>query len=248
MRLVIVLIFTFVFSVFLKGQNDPYLEAEQAFENKDYSSSIKIYEGLIQEHKSDASLLFNLANSYQAKGDIAKAIYYYESALIYKPGAHDILYNLSIANDNVDNPITEINNFFLSQWYWNVVHQFKSTTIFIWTLVFIIWFLLFLYFLLFKEISFLQKYKWFIGTILLVIIFIHYSFFSSRVHIESGSHAIIMKQTEMRSGADERSQHLHDVDPGVKAAVMDSIQTWYKISLPDKEQGWIKKEQVRVIK
>ena len=83
---------------------------------------------------------------------------------------------------------------------------------------------------------------------LLLVIGTNYTMLRQRDFVEQGSHGIIMEKSSLFSGVDTRSQILQEVDPGIKAEVLDSLDSWYKISLPDREQGWMKKDKIGIIK
>ena len=244
------LIFFFLIIINFSGYcQDPTLtQAAEAFGKKDYQKSIQLYETILKDHPSSAEVRYNLGNAYLATNQIAKAIVNYEKALLYKPGNKDILHNLAIANDKIENPITNINNFFLSTGYWHIVHQFRSISFMVSCILMTILLLLAIAFLLFKETRLLKKYQWIWSTLLLLIIGVLFKLYTDRNHLENGSQAIIMQESQLKSGADQSSQTLQEIDPGIKAVVLDSIGTWYKLNLPDKEQGWLEKSKVEVVR
>ncbi len=248
MRLLISLVLL-VFSISVSLAQSEQLEiAEKAYNKKDYQTAIKIYESLIKSNNKSAGLLYNLANCYNATNQISKAILNYEKALILAPGNSDIKYNLSLANEKIESPITNINNFFLSKWYLGIIHSLSASTFSILLIVLIVALLSVVYLSLFRNIYFIDKYKWVIGGLLFLLIITNYSMLIKRTRINNGSHGIVMQSSTLRSGADSRSQSLQDVDAGIKAILLDSIDNWYKLSLPDREQGWMKKEEIEIIK
>ena len=46
---------------------------------------------------------------------------------------------------------------------------------------------------------------------------------------------------------DNRSDEIENLSAGVKVKILDTIDDWYKVSLVNKEQGWIKVEAVELI-
>ena len=246
----------FLFIIFLiqsfcsvvSAQSDLLNNAADAMEQKQYQKTIDNYIQIIQNNGTSDGVLYNLANAYYAKGDISNAILNYEKALLISPSNSDIKHNLSMAYELIENPIHDVNNFFISTGYWGFVKSFNSNQFSIFLIILILILLSTLYFVLFKNKEKLIKWQWKICLPLIGLIALNFLMLSQRNHIEQGAHAIIMESSKMYSGADERSQVLQNLDFGIKAEVLDSIDTWYKLNLPDMEQGWIQKSNIAIIK
>lgn len=230
------------------AQTDLLNNAVSAMEQKQYQKAIDNYTQIIQTNGATDGVLYNLANAYQAKGDFANAILHYEKALLISPSNSDINHNLTIAQELIENPIHDVNNFFISTGYWGFIKSFNSNQFSIMLVILILALLSILYLILFKQKEQLIKWQWKICLPLIALIALNFLMLSQRYHIESGAHAIIMNTSKMYSGADERSQELQDLDFGIKAEVLDSIDNWYKLNLPDMEQGWIQKSNIAIIK
>ena len=60
--------------------------------------------------------------------------------------------------------------------------------------------------------------------------------------------AIVVEDTSLHEGSDERSDVVRGVSEGIKVRVVDQIEEWQKVELPDKEVGWIKSDDLGVLK
>jgi len=70
---------------------------------------------------------------------------------------------------------------------------------------------------------------------------------SAYTQLHSTDQGIAIAVTTLRSGADERAESIEDISEGVKVNILDTIGDWYKVSLMNKEQGWIHAAQVEII-
>ncbi len=69
-------------------------QANQAYSRGEYRQAINLYQETAAEQGVSGSLLYNLANSYAAAGQVGRAVLNYERALRLAPGNSDIQANL----------------------------------------------------------------------------------------------------------------------------------------------------------
>jgi tetratricopeptide (TPR) repeat protein len=70
-------------------------QANISFTQGEFEQAIEQYSKIVNEHGVSASLLYNLANSYAAAGEVGWAVLNYERALHLSPGDADIRGNLA---------------------------------------------------------------------------------------------------------------------------------------------------------
>jgi len=75
--------------------------AGSAFENGDFQEAAELFQQEIEASGPNASLLYNLGNSYYRLGKFGRAIHAYEQALVIDPNAADIRTNLKLARDEL---------------------------------------------------------------------------------------------------------------------------------------------------
>ena len=80
------------------GRTDTELfeNSNRAYAEKKFDDAILGYEELIQKKTLSPSILLNLGNSYYSKGDVGRAVLYYERALLMNPSDPDVQANLEI--------------------------------------------------------------------------------------------------------------------------------------------------------
>lgn len=73
-----------------------FSEAGSAYSNGDYTRAGELYEKITEKYGFNASVLYNLANSYAASNRIGRAVLNYERAARLAPGNSDIINNLQV--------------------------------------------------------------------------------------------------------------------------------------------------------
>ena len=68
----------------------------------------------------------------------------------------------------------------------------------------------------------------------------------------AGSTATLLVSTEHVGSAggslpDEQGTDLMIIHEGIKVTIIDSLQNWYNITLPDGNEGWLKKDDIKKI-
>ena len=76
------------------ARDNLFEQANQAYSRGDYQQAINLYLEVAAEEGVSGSLLYNLANSYAAAGQVGRAVLNYERALRLAPGNSDIQANL----------------------------------------------------------------------------------------------------------------------------------------------------------
>jgi tetratricopeptide (TPR) repeat protein len=84
-----------------------YEEANQAYQQEDYTSAIKGYEALIAEGIEHGGVYYNLGNAYFKDGQLGRAILNYERAYRLLPRDEDVEANLLFARSVTEDQISE---------------------------------------------------------------------------------------------------------------------------------------------
>ena len=87
------------------------------------------------------------------------------------------------------------------------------------------------------------------GLIGLLLFFITLYFGVKKYNLETNnSNAIVFEPSlTVKSEPSENSTELFLLHEGTKISILDSTDSWHKISLPDGNIGWIKSETFRII-
>ena len=216
-------------------------KAEKAYKNKDYAAAAEIYESMQSESELSADVCYNLGNCYYRQNQIAKAILYYERALLIKPGMTDARENLIIANGKKQDKIDEVGEFFVTRWVNNMANMASSdawalTSIFcfVFALVFVLGYL-FLRNMIFRKIGFF-------GAILLAVVFVMSILFSNKQkqRLINREYAIVMSPSvTVKSTPDENGTSLFVVHEGTKVERQSGLGGGIEVRLSNGSVGWM---------
>lgn len=223
-------------------------EANLLAKQENYADAIKLYEQIVETEQSSEDLYYNLGTAYIHQSKVADAVLYLRKALKLNPQNKAVLQNLKIARSMVPTEVIAIPEFFLTRYWTTLSNQIGSTA----------WAWLGLLLLIAMVFGF---YNWLIGTdtdkrkkafyvaIFCLVLFL-FTFLAglTQYKYESNSEqAVIMKEIQLLSGADYRSEELYPLSPGVEVKLMDKIGDFYKVKLVDHETGWINQSKLRII-
>jgi len=223
--------------------------ANNAYIRKDYKKALSFYQDILKTGMESTGIYYNIGNSYFRLNQITNAIYYYEKALTLAPNDKDIKYNLNIAKQYTTDKIKKIPPFFLKRYYQILISLFSvnqwaniSLISFIAVLAFI------LLFLFIRNIPLKKLFFW-LGIILLIISISSLIFsFSQKKKLTAHRSAIVFSPTvNIKSSPNEQGTDLMIIHEGIKVTITDSLQDWYNVVLPDGNEGWLKKDDIKKI-
>jgi len=239
----------FLCSISLKGQQEQFSLANDAYNESDHKQSIKLYNEILSNGDESADLYLNLGNAYYMNGELGKAILNYERGLKIDDDHTSLIQNLKFANKQIKTTISEIPDFFLSRYWQTIVMSFGSTG---WAIVQILLFLLIALalgaWLLGKELR--TKKLAFYSLVLLVALMLLCVLIGKQRYTSelNASHAIIVaEESPLLSGASTQSELLLELSEGVKVKLLDRIDDYFKVQLLDKEIGWVSLNDVETI-
>lgn len=218
-----------------------FQKANKAYQDGEYSAAVVAYEQLLAKKWASADLYYNLGSSYLQIDRMGPAILYLERALIQAPGEEDISHNLELARSRLQDDISEIPLFFLTRWWQNMSLAASAT---VWAILGLL--------LLFLGAAGL--FRWMTGTTreqrkqgflfglpLLVLGFIPILLAFNRLQLEENSSFAILQAQEvaLQAAPDEGSTVVFNLHEGTKVKILDEIGEWYKVRLPNGDQGWL---------
>jgi len=215
--------------------------ANEAYRQRQYADAIEDYEALLREGYRSEALHYNLGNSYYRDGQRGKAILHYERARMLDPSDADIRHNLTVARVDLVDDLEPLPAFFLYRW-WDGLRQFLSPTG--WSIIGILFLWAGAAGLGFWRMAPQRRHrKWgFVaGLSLLLLSILPFALAASRQSqlLDSGLAVILSEKTTLRSAPDALSQEVLPLHEGLTVELLDRIGDWYKVRLPDGEQGWL---------
>ena len=213
----------------------------QYYMDREYEKAIDCYTRVVEMGYSASSLYFNLGNAWYKQGNFPKAILYYEKARLLDPVDEDIRQNLAIANSRIVDKIENIPEFFLKRWISGLAVLLSPDQ---WALISLLVFALslsafFLY--MFTNSYGLKKFGFTIGVILVALSLTGILFMNKRKQLIRHSHGaiIIAPVVNVKSSPDEQGTSVFVLHEGTRVVLMDSVQQWKEVKIPDGNKGWI---------
>lgn len=224
-------------------------EANTAYINAKYDEAIDLYEAILKYDAENKNIYFNLGNAYFKKGLNAKAILNYNRAQQLAPGDEDITYNLSIANQYIQDKIEVIPTPFVQRFVSQIRVSVSSNGWALLSLLFMACTLasLFIY-LIFKRISW-RKVGFYGAIVSLALTICTITFASvNRNKILNPSSAIIMNSAaSVKSSPDQNSKEIFVLHEGTKVVVKERLNDYSQIVLSDGNKGWVLSSAIELI-
>ena len=229
------------FSILLAAQDADkvFQEANEAYIQKSYDQAISLYQTIVQQDLKSPELFLNLGNAYFQKSEFAKAILSYERGLKLSPNDEDLLANLEITNNQLDSEVVEVPPFILVRWWQSFCNVFSTN---VWAILQVLLMAAMAFFVgryfLKQEVGVKRKSFY---TALMILPFFLLSFFAanSKAKFANSESAVVMTETAIKDGPDERSGDINKLYPGNTVLVLDKIDEWYKVQLANQSIGWI---------
>ncbi|MDF1698135.1 MAG: SH3 domain-containing protein [Saprospiraceae bacterium] len=202
------------------------------------------------EFQFSADSLFNLGNKAYASEEYDQAIYFYEKARLLEPNSKDIAINLQLASENLTTDIIRIEPFFLSSWWSTLSNMMLPGSWKMVSLVLMISLLTLVYFYSFKKMAISRNTFYGLVATLLVCVILSILAGNSRYNrIFNSPIAIVFgDEQSLYMGPDQVSEKIKVITGGDRLRILDEVDSWYKVSAMDSEQGWILKSNVKQIK
>lgn len=244
----LIILFT---AVLCAAQNNQLFEqATEAYNAGEYEKAISYYENILTNEKHSAAVYYNLGNSYYKLNNIAESIYYYEKALLLSPNDKEIKTNLSYAQNMTIDAIDTMPETGLSRLYKNITGKLTFDQ---WAYTAIGFMLLFvLFYILFYYSNFSTRKRFtFIGSIValfLCIISILFAYIQRNDFDQYQPAIIFAEESVIKSEPNDTSAQVFLIHAGTKVNVLDQLDSWKKIKLADGKTGWIKKDELKMLK
>ena len=250
--LVTIFIFAFISVPLLFSQNNPETlmkKGNECYQKKEFTKAVELYKKIIESGYKSSDVYFNLGNAYYRLRNTPEAIYWFESAKKLNPDDEDIDYNLRIANMRVVDKFEAIPQFFLSQWYNNLLNYYSSnqwatySVISSWLTFIALGLFIFIWHIRTKKILFMFAAIFFVVTIFSCI-FANQKYWQEQ---SNNSAIIFTSSVYVKSSPDDKSTDLFILHEGTKVKITDYVGNWFKIRLPNGTIGWLPKEATKVI-
>ncbi|MFT6806862.1 MAG: hypothetical protein ACJA01_000078 [Saprospiraceae bacterium] len=248
---IFLLLLLFGLSYSLQAQQGAFDRSVEFLKNDDPIGAITIMDSIIANGTASPELYSNMAKANFSTGNLAKAILFYEKGLLLDPGNKLMQQSIAAIRQDLDIQITHIPDFILLNYYRSVVNLFSAT---IWsTLQLLAGFsaILLLFLQLFPRYNTTLSSKTIkmAGISMLIISCLSLVFAKSKKGYEIDKHGgiVMAPRISLHQAPDKLSPEVTPIGAGNKIFIISELGEWYKVSLRDKDTGWVKKEEVAII-
>jgi len=244
MKKLFIILFILCGTLIANAQPEQLLkQANNYYTANDFDKAIKAYESILGQGLESSELYFNLGNACYKKGELTKAILYYERAKQLAPNDDDIQFNLELANQFVVDKIVPLPRPFFVKWGQSILNMFSSNG---WATISILTFVVMLVFaglFVFARTTSLKKLSFALGIFVLAISLLAFVLAGKqKAKLARHNHAIIFSTTvTVKSSPDESGTDLFVIHEGVKVEIKEELGSWANIKLEDGNAGWVKK-------
>ena len=223
-----------------------YENGMDAYRKGQYDLAIQEFESIISNNWNSPELYYNLGNAFYRSGNIAGAVWAFESCLKLSPTHEDAKYNLKLTNLQVIDRIDLPSPPFYLKWYLGIKERYTQSQ---WLNIFLFILLLFALLMAASRITsspVLGKLQGIMMTVLFMIVFLTLH----SIWTENSYHLGIIYSTkvEARSEPNQFSTRLFEVHEGLRVSINHVVDDWVEIELFDGKMGWIEDSQIRLIR
>jgi tetratricopeptide (TPR) repeat protein len=212
-----------------------------------YQKAINVYQEIEANDAISSALFFNLGNSYYKVNNVANTIYYYEKALLLDPLNSDAANNLEFAKRMTIDTIEELPKSFLQKIEFNYIQKFSYNQWAVFSVGFAMLFTALFLLFYFSRIS-SKRRLYFLTSLLSLVFFI----FSITISYQQYGQAktkkygiILVSKVIVKNAPTLNSDEIFTLHEGTKIAILDAVDDWKKIALPDGKIGWTLSENLK---
>lgn len=247
MRRVFITVLMLAF-LLVQGQDPKSLlsQGNEAYQKESFQEAISLYDSVQNMGYTSAALHYNLGNAYYKTGQLAPAILHYERALLLQPGDEDVLHNLELAREKTVDRFETMPEPPLRKAYRSFVQLFSPdmwAKIGLWILALIIPGLALYFFTTWRRTGFVIA----LCALLLGLGSLGGAW-AHEQYREAHRGAVVMSPSAyVKSGPAQSAEDVFILHEGTKVTVIETFESWHKISLPDGKRGWIQSKNLEVI-
>ena len=234
-------------NIFANDVTALFQKGVESYQAGNFHESIEAFKEIINSGVENFEIYYNLGNANYKINKIPEAIYYYEKALMLRPGNDDILYNLNLCKLLLKDKIYSVPEPFFTLYLNRIMKTFHPDG---WAIISHIVLLLFLLSFILFLLNRAEKIKSLLLALSIVFLFSfafsmligyrHYHYMNKQIH------AIVLPPTiGLKSSPSESSADIHIVHEGLKVKITTKLGEWYEIIIPDGNKGWVKAEDLK---
>lgn len=223
-----------------------FLDGIQFYKEEKFAEAISAFSKIAESGVRNSKLFYNLGNAYLKNGDIGHAVLWYERALALTPDDPDLRFNYEYAISQVkDKKEDKDISVFRILFFWK--HFLSAKAVQVTAIILNVIFWLIMIFRMVQKKGRILKGPGYL-LFLLALIFTMTAFYN---YYEAAyiRHAIILpSQVSVRSGLTDDSTELFVLHAGTKVKIEKEHKDFFRIYFSEGKIGWIRNDQLAVIR
>lgn len=236
--LFLLILLTYTISFAADSYNSWWQAANKFYAQKEYDSAAAYYEKIAAQNPNDATVYYNLGNTYYRLNLVGPAVLNYERALKINPDNKEAQDNLYLTQNRISNRILSEPDIFFVRWWKSCTASGKANT---WAVISLIFFLAFIAFILanrLRRANIPVQVNAGLFVVFLLCLLIAYSAANNKA---GHNHAVVMQNDAPFMAAPQNGKAQSLVPEGTKVYVEGENAQWLQVKLPDGRTGWIEK-------
>ena len=242
-RIVLIFVIGYSFLSEAKAQEPEELltKANSLYNESVYDSALILYQDIIDQGYSSATLYYNLGNTYYKLRNYPMSVYYYEKSLKLDPNNADTKHNIEIAQLFLSDKIEAVPELFIKKWWNNLSNIFSINTWAIITLILLGISFVCVFFYITANTRVLKKSMFLLGITAIIVTAISFSIAAKKYnYIKTNNEGIIIAPTiTIKSSPSQSSVDLFVLHEGAKVKILDKTEDWEKIKIANGSIGWL---------
>ncbi len=237
-----------VFSLLGQSPVELFNQANSQYAEANYTEAIKQYLAVIEAGKVSPELYHNLGNAYFQTNQTGRAMLAYERGLRLDPNNSSIQSDQEVVKEVIESDIFEVPPFAPIR-YWRAFTNLLSPNMWVILQMLGLGFILFYLSRLWLK-PYLPMEKWMsIGKTIAICVVVTstLALISLWVQKHNSVEAIVLSDTQLYVGPDERSGEVNPIPEGEKVTILDDFDGWWKVQLLNLEEGYLQQSAAEKI-
>ncbi len=240
----------FTCSFFAQNTDEIFDKANKSYRNSSYKEALIGYHQIDSLGLQSTDLYYNLGNTYYKLNQIAPSIYYYEKALLLDPNNEDAKQNLTFAQRMTIDSFETLPKSVFQKINERIIYPIHYNT-WAWISILLAFMVSACFLLYYFSFSTNTKRLFFTVSLVSVGLFlISMSFVIKAKHFSNHTKPAIVfnSKVSIKSEPNTSADETFELHEGTKVQIVETIDDWNKIKLPDGKIGWLQDETIKQLR